>query len=313
MKKVRIFIATICMICAMTANAQPMNYNAMRNNARFLTDRIAYTLGITSAAIIDDIYRINFDYICGVNDYLDDVALGYYSNEYNQLCYERDMALQYLLGTRLWNRFITYDYFYRPIRFENRRWSFGIYAHDTRMNYFYRSVPVYFDSYRGGHFFSPMRPVRTYNNYNVYHNGRIVGPVHDNRVLPNQRGFDNRNNNGYHNNGVNVDRNNNGYRNNGVNVDRNNNGYRNNGMNADRNVNVNVTQSNDKKGNNGNLGNSRSNNNNVRSDNNARSSSRNNGTVTGTITPSRGTVRTSSAGVSSRDNNSGAHKSSGRR
>ncbi len=82
------------LMIASTLNAQPMNYDAMRNNARFLTDRMAYTLGITSAAIIDDIYRINFDYICGVNDYLDDIAYGRHVDYYDEICYERDRALQ---------------------------------------------------------------------------------------------------------------------------------------------------------------------------------------------------------------------------
>ncbi len=104
-------MAALFILCATAMNAQPMNYNAMRNNARFLTDRMAYTLGITTAAIIDDIYRINYDYICGVNDYLDDVALGYHNDIYMEICYERDRALQYLLGDILWNRLIAYYYF----------------------------------------------------------------------------------------------------------------------------------------------------------------------------------------------------------
>ena len=68
--------AMMIMLTSLAASAQPMSVYAMRNNARFLTDRMAYTLGL-SAALIDDLYYINYDYICGVNDYLDAVALGY--------------------------------------------------------------------------------------------------------------------------------------------------------------------------------------------------------------------------------------------
>ena len=49
-------------------SAQPMNIYSIRNNARFLTDRMAYTLGL-SAAILEDLYYINYDYIYGVNNY----------------------------------------------------------------------------------------------------------------------------------------------------------------------------------------------------------------------------------------------------
>lgn len=159
MKSFRTFIATMLLMAVQTAaTAQPMTYVSMCDNARFLTDRMAYTLGVTSMALIDDLYRINFDYICGVSDYLDDVALGYRYDDYMAVCYERDRALQRLLGYRLWTRILGIDYFYRPISFVNRCWSFGIYAHDRYHNHYYCSVPTYYHSYRGGHFFHGMRP-----------------------------------------------------------------------------------------------------------------------------------------------------------
>ncbi|MCM1311676.1 MAG: hypothetical protein NC206_04490 [Bacteroides sp.] len=153
-----ILAALMLLIGSLVANAQPMSYYAMRDNARFLTDRMAYTLGVTSAFIIDDLYRINYDYICGVNDYLDDVALGYRYNDYMAVVYERDRALQMLLGATTWARLVTYDYFYRPIAFANRGWRFSIYAHDSHRNHFYCTAPRHFNDYRGGHFFTGMRP-----------------------------------------------------------------------------------------------------------------------------------------------------------
>lgn len=159
MKATRTILASILLfVCSIIVNAQPMSYNAMRDNARFLTDRMAYTLGVTSAIVIDDLYRINYDYICGVNNYLDDVALGYRYNDYMAVMYERDRALQSLLGANIWARLITFDYFYRPIVFADRRWSFGIYAHDSHRNRFYCRAPRPFNDYRGGHFFAGMRP-----------------------------------------------------------------------------------------------------------------------------------------------------------
>ena len=128
MKTMKMTLAAVAMfITTMTMQAQPMSYYAMRENARFLTDRMAYTLGIATS-LLDDLYMINYDYICGVNDYLDDVAYGYHYDDYMAVLYARDAALRRLLSPYQWSRLMTYDYFYRPISFVNRRWSFSIYA-----------------------------------------------------------------------------------------------------------------------------------------------------------------------------------------
>jgi len=160
MKTIKTLVVGLMMLVSTATFAQPMNYNAIRNNARFLTDRMAYTLGINSSLLLDDIYRINFDYIYAVNEYLDDIALGYRYDDYMQICAERDFALQMLLGDVVWSRLVGYDYFYRPIVFENRRWHFGIYRHDWDRGHYYFNSPRFFDGYRGGHFFSGMRPNR---------------------------------------------------------------------------------------------------------------------------------------------------------
>lgn len=119
----------LLVLTSSTMNAQPMSYYAMRDNARFLTDRMAHTLGVASY-LLDDLYRINYDYIYGVNEYLDDVACGYYYDDYMAVVYARDAALRRLLTAYQWNRYISLDYFYRPISFGNSRWRFAIYAHD---------------------------------------------------------------------------------------------------------------------------------------------------------------------------------------
>ncbi|MBO5750587.1 MAG: hypothetical protein J6R36_06550, partial [Bacteroidaceae bacterium] len=60
MKNLKMIIATLALVVGtMTATAHPMSYSAMRNNARFLTDRMAYTLGL-STALLDDLYYINY-------------------------------------------------------------------------------------------------------------------------------------------------------------------------------------------------------------------------------------------------------------
>lgn len=158
MKTFRMFIVTIALACtALTMNAQPMSYYAMRDNARYLTDRMAYTLGL-SADLLDDLYCINYDYICGVNDYLDDVALGYRYDDYMAVMAARDAALRRLLTLRQWRRLVDLDYFYRPIAFSGHRWSFSIYRYEPYRASFYFRPPTYYADYRGGRFFRGMAP-----------------------------------------------------------------------------------------------------------------------------------------------------------
>lgn len=156
----RTFIATIALVLAsLTASAQPMSPYAMRSNARFLTDRMAHTLGIASY-LFDELYMINYDYIYGVNEYLDDIAYGYHQAEYEEILYARDAALRAILTPYQWQRYIALEYFYRPISFLNHRWSFCIYAYDHRHTHFYYHEPHSFGHYGGGRYFQAMRPAR---------------------------------------------------------------------------------------------------------------------------------------------------------
>lgn len=161
MKTLKTLLAALFLLAGTIAmNAQSMSPIAVRNNARFLTDRMAYTLGITDPFLIDEIYRINYDYIWGVNDYLDDVAYGRFYNDYLTVCSARDMALRTLLGNILWDRIVGYSYFHRPIVFANRCWHFSIYDYDRhgRDHFFCVAPRPYHNHYAGGHFFKGMPP-----------------------------------------------------------------------------------------------------------------------------------------------------------
>lgn len=174
MKTFKKFLASVLLTCTFAAaQAQPMSYYDMRENARYLTDRMAYTLSLP-VSLLDDLYRINFDYICGVNDYLDDVAYGYLYDDYMDVLYARDYALQRLLSRAQWVRLMTYDYFYRPISFVNNRWRFTIYSYDPYRTRFYYRVPRYYADYRGGHYFRGMHPAAGVSRHG-YDNGRRGG------------------------------------------------------------------------------------------------------------------------------------------
>lgn len=200
--KTKTLLATVLIVMAsVTAKAQPMSYYAMRDNARFLTDRMAYTLGLTDR-LIDDLYMINYDYIYAVNEYLDDIAYGYHYDDYMAILAARDAAIRLLLTPYQWSRFVSYDYFYRPIYFQNARWWFGVYDYYPRTTHFYFAVPRHYAHYRGGHYFAGMRPARGHvgpgHGFGP-HAGRIGDGFRGNDHVHNgHRGYDGGNNHGYH-------------------------------------------------------------------------------------------------------------------
>lgn len=159
MKALRTIILTLALaFFGQTASyARPMTGEELRFNARLLTDRMVYTLGLSSSCI-DDLYCINYDYLYGVNDYLDDIALGRRYDDYMYVVEMRDDALRRLLGAAAWTALVRYDYFYRPISFVRNTWNLLILSLDLRPSRFYYRVPRYYTSYCGGHFFHGMPP-----------------------------------------------------------------------------------------------------------------------------------------------------------
>lgn len=179
MKTLRRTMAMMMMLfCMMSMNAARMSYYEMRSHARFLTDRMVYVLDLRPA-LLDELYLINYDYICGVNDYLDDIAMGYRYDDYNTILLSRDYALRALLGDVVWRLLTGYDYFYRPIAFVEHRWQFTVYVHDSWHGRLFYAEPVHYIDYRGGHYFGGMavgsgvyRRTEYYDNRSGYVNRR---------------------------------------------------------------------------------------------------------------------------------------------
>ena len=62
MKKMMI----LAMMMVMTISATAMSYNAAKNEALFLSDKMAYELNLT-AAQYEAVYEINLDYLMSLN------------------------------------------------------------------------------------------------------------------------------------------------------------------------------------------------------------------------------------------------------
>lgn len=138
MKKV---IIAMVALFSIVAGAKAMSYEQAREQALFLTDKMAYELNLNDAQY-DAAYEINLDYLMDVNT-VDDVYAVSWSR--------RNIDMQVILLDWQWNAFCAASYFYRPLYWSAGLWHFGIYAYYPQRDFFYFSRPSVWISYRGGH------------------------------------------------------------------------------------------------------------------------------------------------------------------
>ena len=132
---------TLIAMLTMTVSANAMSYEQARNEALFLTDKMAYELNLTDEQY-EAAYEINLDYLMGVAG-RDDVFGTYWER--------RNLDLSYILYDWQWNAYIAASYFYRPLYWEAGYWHFGIYRIYPHRDFFYFGRPHFYVSYRGGH------------------------------------------------------------------------------------------------------------------------------------------------------------------
>ena len=128
-------------LIALTGTTRAMSYEQARNEALFLTDKMAYELNLTDAQY-DAAYEINLDYLMGVTT-VDDVYGDYWTR--------RNLDMEYILLAWQWDMFRAATYFFRPLYWDAGCWHFGIYARYPRRSFFYFDRPSVYFSYRGGH------------------------------------------------------------------------------------------------------------------------------------------------------------------
>lgn len=160
------FIITLGIALMAVTNALAISTSAIREHARFLTDRMAYELDMTPRQY-EDCYEINFDFIYSVNPYMKDVAYGYMDaidRYYTYLDYRND-DLHFILTDRQYAMFMMKDYFYRPIYTYRGDWLFRVYQVYNNRKFFYFDAPLIYKTYAGEH-------SRTHYNSGFYGNGR---------------------------------------------------------------------------------------------------------------------------------------------
>ena len=129
------------MVMTIAIQASAMSYSQARQQALFLSDKMAYELGLTEAQY-DAVYEINLDYIMAVDNSAD--LFGIYWKY-------RNRDLKHVLASWQYKMFKHYDYFYRPIYYSGNVWRYRIYDRYIDHNVYYYSRPTVYISYRGGH------------------------------------------------------------------------------------------------------------------------------------------------------------------
>lgn len=156
----RMIIALVAMFMMTFTTASAMSYEQARQQALFLTDKMAYELNLTEDQY-EAAYEVNLDYLMSVDTY-DDLYGAYWR--------QRNMDLSYILLDWQYRTYLNATYFYRPLYWNAGYWHFGIYARYPRRDYFYFGRPHFYVSYRGGHSW------RVNGNRSWYHGRRFGGP-----------------------------------------------------------------------------------------------------------------------------------------
>ena len=138
MKKILLSLVTL-LTTTSTINAMP--YQQAREQALFLTDKMAYELNLTEQQY-EAAYEINLDYLMDVNT-VNDV--------YSACWRQRNADLQCVLLSWQYTTFCAATYFFRPLYWSAGNWHFSIYAHYPHRDFYYFSRPVCYVSYRGAH------------------------------------------------------------------------------------------------------------------------------------------------------------------
>ena len=164
MKKMMI----LALMMVMTISATAMSYNTAKNDAFFLSDKMAYELNLT-AAQYEAVYEINLDYLMSLNGHAD--VFGIWWDR-------RNADLRYVLNSWQYDKYVALSHFYRPVAWKAGSWTFAVYAHYNR-GHFYNDRPTVFVTYKGG---NNHRDVRFYADRKmtkpVVHHAPAPAPHH---------------------------------------------------------------------------------------------------------------------------------------
>lgn len=177
--KRRLYTLVLTVSLALGLSAMP--YSVAREQALYLTDKMAYELRLNSWQY-EQVYQTNLDYFLSIDN--EPQAYGAYWT------YRND-DLYYILQDAQYRLYSTIDYFLRPIKWLNGGWHFTVCNHYRPGHYYYKR-PVAYVSYCGkswAHRKPAHRP-----NYHAHHNGHNA---HHDGYRPNGGGHSNNHSGSY--------------------------------------------------------------------------------------------------------------------
>lgn len=163
------FVMALMMVITISAAAATNSYNAVKNDALFLSDKMAYELNLTPAQY-EAVYEINLDYLMSISGRHD-----VFGNWWTR----RNMDLRHVLTPWQYDKYMGMNYFYRPVAWEHDGWHFSIYSRYDRGR-MHMPHPKAFASYRGGNnhrdsrFYADRhidKPLRHHNGPTAHHSG----------------------------------------------------------------------------------------------------------------------------------------------
>ena len=168
------WMIALTVLFAATVSANAMSYEQARDQALFLTDKMAYELNLTQDQY-EAAYEINLDYLLSIDNYND---------LYGTYWTRRNLDLSYILLDWQYRAYCAASYFYRPLYWDAGYWHFSVYARYPHRTYFYFGRPNFYWTYRGGHSWH-------LNGGHSWYYGRVFG--RDHRIAHNSRGIGMRN------------------------------------------------------------------------------------------------------------------------
>ena len=110
------FLIAMTTLLTITLSASAMDYEQARQQALFLTDKMAYELNLTEEQY-EAAYEVNLDYLMSINTQAD--LYGVYWTQ-------RNLDLSYILLDWQYNAFVAATYFFFLLYLEAGYWQFCI-------------------------------------------------------------------------------------------------------------------------------------------------------------------------------------------
>ena len=100
MSKRNLIVWLVMGLCWMVLPAKASGLGDIRVHARFLTDRMAFELNLNQYQY-DDLYEVNFDFLCGIDPYINDLAYSRAAamDAYYRYLDERNDDLRWILSS----------------------------------------------------------------------------------------------------------------------------------------------------------------------------------------------------------------------